>query len=171
MLGMLSRLRRLTDSVITNPFLMWAGFAALMAAFIVGTVGWYGDFFEQLRIPLWASVCPGLTPACSRAGPVLHPPGPTAVLGLVLLFTCGPAEVGRSAARAGFFALSDFVDYASIAPQRFGGYGYYPPLPPVNGNYFGLVPAMQIHALIMTWAVAGGQALRAIRGRRDARRA
>lgn len=223
--AMLSSFRRLTDSVIANPFLMWAGFVALMAAFIVGTVGWYGDFFEQLRIPLWAYPfvpdCPlaaGLAGvalilrhlkrpsrivdqvaavACIKygtwtmtfwalywagngpiemtslfSGPVMFLThlGLT-VLGLVLLLYVGRPKLGEALLVLAFFALSDFVDYASIAPQRFGGYGYYPPLPPVNGNYFGLVPAMQIHAIVMTWLVAGVQALRAVRGRRDARRA
>jgi len=213
---MLSRLRRLTDSVIANPFLMWAGFGALMAAFVVGTVGWYGDFFDQLRIPFWAyPFVPDCPLAAGVAGVALllrHLKRPSrivdqlaavfcikygtwtmtfwglywagggpiemtslfsgpimflthlglTIIGLILLLYVGRPKLSEALLVLAFFALSDFVDYAPIAPQRFGGYGYYPPLPPVKGDYFALVPTMQIHALVMTWVVAGGQAIRAI---------
>jgi hypothetical protein len=53
------------------------------------------------------------------------------------------------------------VDYAPIAAGRLGGYGYYPPLPWINGDPTALVPAMMVNAVVMTWLVGGGMLLRA----------
>ncbi|MFN3705228.1 MAG: DUF1405 domain-containing protein [Thermoflexales bacterium] len=62
-----------------------------------------------------------------------------------------------------WFVLSDVVDYAPIAPQRLGGYGYYPPLPPINGNPTALVQPMLIHAVLMTLLLGGLAISRALR--------
>lgn len=46
--------RRWTDWFLAQRGLVWLAFAACMAAFIVGTVGWYGEFFAVMQPPLWA---------------------------------------------------------------------------------------------------------------------
>ncbi len=56
-----------------------------------------------------------------------------------------------------WFAASDIVDYAPIAPGR-DGYGWYPPLP--LGDQ--LVPAMMAHAIGMTWLLNAILVVRAL---------
>jgi hypothetical protein len=72
------------------------------------------------------------------------------LLGLLLLLYVRPS-VKDALITLAWFALSDVVDYAPIAP-RMGGYGYYPPLP--LGTE--LVPPMLANAIIMTWVLGGG---------------
>ncbi len=62
-----------------------------------------------------------------------------------------------------WFALSDVVDYAPIAPQRPGGYGYYPPLPAIGGDPTALVPPMLAHAVLSTLLMGGVMIYRALR--------
>jgi uncharacterized membrane protein YpjA len=90
------------------------------------------------------------------------------IMGLLLLQYVRPS-VRDSLITLGWFVLSDIVDYAPIAPSRLGGYGYYPPLPWVNGDPTALTPAMMWNAIIMTWLVCGGLLVRAIgkRGQAD----
>lgn len=83
------------------------------------------------------------------------------IMGLLLLQYVRPS-VRDSLITLGWFVLSDIVDYAPIAAGRLGGYGYYPPLPWVNGDPVALTPAMMWNAIIMTWLVAGGLLVRAI---------
>lgn len=216
---MIGKLKLVADWFVATPWLLWPAVIALMAAFLVGTIGWYGDFFEAARVPLWAYPfvpdCPlaagmaGLALALRRlgrpnrlinqlsavfcikygtwtmtfwalywagggpiemtslfSGPVMFLThlGLT-VLGLVLLLYGGRPRLGEALLVLAWFVASDFVDYAPIAPERFGGYGYYPPLPPVRGDYFALVPVMQLHAIVLTCLAAGGQVLRALAGR------
>jgi uncharacterized membrane protein YpjA len=82
------------------------------------------------------------------------------IMGLLLLRYVQP-NVRDSALVLAWFVLSDLVDYAPIAAGRLGGYGYYPPLPWINGDPAALVPAMMINAVVMTWLVGGGLLLRA----------
>jgi len=82
------------------------------------------------------------------------------IMGLLLLQYVQPS-VRDSALVLAWFVLSDLVDYAPIAAGRLGGYGYYPPLPWINGDPAALVPAMMINAVVMTWLVGGGMLLRA----------
>ncbi len=82
------------------------------------------------------------------------------IMGLLLLQYVQPS-VRDSALVLAWFVLSDLVDYAPIAAGRLGGYGYYPPLPWINGDPTALVPAMMINAVVMTWLVGGGLLLRA----------
>jgi uncharacterized membrane protein YpjA len=82
------------------------------------------------------------------------------IMGLLLLRYVQP-NVRDSALVLAWFVLSDLVDYAPIAAGRLGGYGYYPPLPWINGDPTALVPAMMINAVVMTWLVGGGLLLRA----------
>jgi uncharacterized membrane protein YpjA len=82
------------------------------------------------------------------------------IMGLLLLQYVQPS-VRDSALVLAWFVLSDLVDYAPIAAGRLGGYGYYPPLPWINGDPTALVPAMMVNAVVMTWLVGGGMLLRA----------
>jgi uncharacterized membrane protein YpjA len=82
------------------------------------------------------------------------------IMGLLLLRYVQP-NVRDSALVLAWFVLSDLVDYAPIAAGRLGGYGYYPPLPWINGDPTALVPAMMVNAVVMTWLVGGGMLLRA----------
>jgi len=82
------------------------------------------------------------------------------IMGLLLLQYVQPS-VRDSALVLAWFVLSDLVDYAPIAAGRLGGYGYYPPLPWINGDPAALVPAMMVNAVMMTWLVGGGLLLRA----------
>jgi len=82
------------------------------------------------------------------------------IMGLLLLQYVQPS-VRDSALVLAWFVLSDLVDYAPIAASRLGGYGYYPPLPWINGDPTALVPAMMVNAVVMTWLVGGGMLLRA----------
>ncbi len=76
------------------------------------------------------------------------------IMGLLLLQYVQPST--RDALiTLGWFVLSDIVDYAPIAVGRLGGYGYYPPLPWVNGDPAALVPAMMWNAVAMTWVLNG----------------
>lgn len=214
---MLTWLKARLDDIVRTPWLLWPAVIALMLAFVVGTVGWYGDFFVAARVPLWAYPfvpdCPlaagmfGVALALRHfgrpsrlldqlaavfgikygvwtmsfwtlywldggpfeltslfSGPVMFVTHlGLFVLGvLFVLFFIGRPRPREAALVLLWFVMSDVVDYAPIAPQRYGGYGYYPPLPPAHGDPFGMVPAMQLNALVMTWLVAGGQLLRAL---------
>jgi uncharacterized membrane protein YpjA len=77
------------------------------------------------------------------------------IMGLLLLQYVRPS-IADSALVLGWFALSDLVDYAPIAAGRPGGYGYYPPLPWIDGDPTALVPEMMANAIIMTWLLGGG---------------
>lgn len=83
------------------------------------------------------------------------------IMGLLLLQYVRPS-VRDSLITFAWFIVSDFVDYAWIAPQRFGGYGYYPPLPSINGDPTALVPVMMAQAIFMTWLVNGLLLIRAL---------
>lgn len=223
---MLAKLKRLTDGFLDTPWLLWPAVVACLAACVVGTTGWYGDFFIEARVPVWAYPfvpdCPLAAGIFGLAIALRHLKRPSRLIDQWAAVFCvkygtwtmtfwalywvggGPIEmtslfsgpvmflthlgltimglllitlyIGRPRPLEAlvvliWFAASDFVDYAPIAPQRYGGYGYYPPLPPVRGDYFALVPAMQLHALIMTWLLAGGQLIRAWIGRRGVERA
>ncbi len=89
------------------------------------------------------------------------------IMGLLLLQYVKPS-VRDSVITLAWFVASDLVDYLPIAAGRWGGYGYYPPLPAINGDVTALVPAMLLNAVLMTWLVAGGLLIRAIRHRRSA---
>lgn len=82
------------------------------------------------------------------------------IMGLLLLQYVQPNR-RDSLLTLGWFVLSDIVDYAPIAAGRLGGYGYYPPLPWLNGNPTALTPPMMWNAIIMTWVVCGGLLMRA----------
>ncbi|MCS7088574.1 MAG: DUF1405 domain-containing protein [Thermoflexales bacterium] len=69
-----------------------------------------------------------------------------------------------------WMAASDVVDYAPLAAGRLGGYGYYPPLPPVNGDPVALVPPMMAHAVGMTVLLGVGALAWAWRAQHNARR-
>jgi uncharacterized membrane protein YpjA len=77
------------------------------------------------------------------------------IMGLLLLQYLQPS-VRDSALVLAWLVLSDIVDYAPIAAGRPGGYGYYPPLPWINGDPTALVPEMMANAIFMTWLVGGG---------------
>lgn len=198
-------IRAWADSFVRHRALVWAAFGACAFAFLIGTVGWYGEFFAVLRPPPWVYPfipdCPlaagmfGLAVlllhlgrrsnlfnmltavACIKygkwtmtfwslywartgdvelsslfSGPVMFVThvGLT-VLGVLLLVLYVAPSRSDALITLAWFVLSDLVDYAPIA-ARLGGYGYYPPLP--LGTE--LVPAMQAHALVMTWALGGG---------------
>ena len=49
---MLTWLKARLDDIVRTPWLLWPAVIALMLAFVVGTVGWYGDFFVAARVPL-----------------------------------------------------------------------------------------------------------------------
>ncbi|BCX03683.1 MAG: hypothetical protein KatS3mg053_1621 [Candidatus Roseilinea sp.] len=83
------------------------------------------------------------------------------IMGLLLLQYVRPG-VRDSLLTFGWFVLSDIVDYAPIAPGRWGGYGYYPPLPWINGDPVALVPAMMWNAIVMTWLPNGLLLIRAL---------
>ncbi len=83
------------------------------------------------------------------------------IMGLLLLQYVQPS-VRDSLITFGWFVLSDIVDYAPIAGGRLGGYGYYPPLPWVDGNPVALVPAMMWNAIVMTWLLNGLSLIRAL---------
>ncbi len=76
------------------------------------------------------------------------------IMGLLLLQYVQPS-VRSTMLTFGWFVLSDIVDYAPIAAGRLGGYGYYPPLPWINGDPAALVPAMMWNAIAMTWLLNG----------------
>ncbi len=77
------------------------------------------------------------------------------IMGMLLLQYVQPS-MRDSALVLTWLALSDIVDYAPIAAGRPGGYGYYPPLPWINGDPAALVPEMMANAIVMTWLVGGG---------------
>lgn len=83
------------------------------------------------------------------------------IMGLLLLQYVRP-RVLDSLITLGWFALSDIVDYAPIAVGRLGGYGYYPPLPWIDGDPVALVPAMMWNAIGMTALLGGGLLIRAL---------
>lgn len=197
-------IRRWIDWFVAQRGLVWLAFAACAAVFIVGTAGWYGEFFDVMQPPLWAYPfipdCPlaaGLfgvalltlhyrrgnntfntltAVACIKygvwtmsfwalywartgdieltslfSGPVMFATHfGLMLLGLLLLLYVRPS-VKDALITLAWFALSDVVDYAPIAP-RLGGYGYYPPLP--LGTE--LVPPMLANAIIMTCVLGGG---------------
>lgn len=87
------------------------------------------------------------------------------VMGALLLLFVRPS-LRDSTVTAVWFILSDLVDYAPIVPDRIGGYGYYPPLPSINGDPAALVPPMLAQAVLMTLLLCGGLLLRAITARR-----
>jgi uncharacterized membrane protein YpjA len=93
------------------------------------------------------------------------------ILGLLMLLYVKP-NVRDSLITFAWFIISDFVDYAPIAAGRLGGYGYYPPLPWVNGDPTALTPAMLLNAVAMTWLVNGLLLIRALvhRGRETKQR-
>jgi uncharacterized membrane protein YpjA len=86
------------------------------------------------------------------------------IMGLLLLQYVRPS-VRDSLITLGWFVASDLIDYLPIAAGRWGGYGYYPPLPAINGDVVALVPAMLLNAVVMTWGVCGALLIRAIRHR------
>jgi len=211
---MLSLIRALSDWGIRSPAVAWGAFVACAFAFVFGTAGWYGRFFDEVQAPLWAYP---FIPDCPLAallfgvavllmhlgrrsnllnqlaavfcvkygvwtmtfwalywaitgdvelsslfsGPVMFVThfGLT-IMGLLLLQYVQP-HVRDSALVLAWFVLSDLVDYAPIAAGRLGGYGYYPPLPWINGDPTALVPAMMVNAVMMTWLVGGGLLVRA----------
>ncbi len=87
------------------------------------------------------------------------------IMGLLLLQYVKPS-VRDSLITLGWFVASDLVDYLPIAAGRWGGYGYYPPLPAINGDVTALVPAMLLNAVVMTWLVCGALLIRALRHHR-----
>lgn len=89
------------------------------------------------------------------------------LMGLLLLQYVQPS-VRDSLLTFGWFVLSDIVDYAPIASSRLGGYGYYPPLPWINGDPVALVPAMMWNAIVMTWLLNGLLLIRALAHRHKA---
>jgi uncharacterized membrane protein YpjA len=78
-----------------------------------------------------------------------------AIAGLLLLQYIQPNTRDAVVVLA-WFVLSDIIDYAPIAAGRPGGYGYYPPLPWIDGDPTALVPAMMANAIFMTWLLGGG---------------
>ncbi|MCS6772757.1 MAG: DUF1405 domain-containing protein [Thermoflexales bacterium] len=82
------------------------------------------------------------------------------VMGALLLLYVRP-NLRDSLLTAAWFVASDLVDYAPVAPNRVGGYGYYPPLPSVNGDPTALVMPMLIQAVLMTLLLCGGLLVRA----------
>ncbi|MCS7054798.1 MAG: DUF1405 domain-containing protein [Thermoflexales bacterium] len=89
------------------------------------------------------------------------------IMGLLLLQYVRPGARDTLIA-FGWFILSDVVDYAPIAVGRLGGYGYYPPLPWINGDPVALVPAMLWNAVVMTWLLNGALLIRALMWRHKA---
>jgi uncharacterized membrane protein YpjA len=83
------------------------------------------------------------------------------IMGLLLLQYVQPS-IRDSLLVLAWFVISDLVDYAPIAAGRLGGYGYYPPLPWVNGNPVALVPAMMWNAIVMTCLLNGLLLIRAL---------
>jgi uncharacterized membrane protein YpjA len=214
-------IRTLSDWVIASKLLTWLAFAACMFAFLIGTVGWYGEFFTEVNAPLWTYPfipdCPlaaGLFGVAlllmhykrgnnllnqvaavfcikygvwtmsfwalywARTGDIEMSSlfsGPVMfathlglfIMGLLLLQYVKPS-MRDSAITLGWFVASDSVDYLPIALGRFGGFGYYPPLPAINGDITALVPVMLLNAVVMTWLVCGGLLIRAIRHERRA---
>jgi hypothetical protein len=86
------------------------------------------------------------------------------IMGLLLLQYVRPS-VRDSLITLSWFVASDLIDYLPIAAGRWGGYGYYPPLPAINGDVTALVPAMLLNAVVMTGGVCGALLIRAIRHR------
>ena len=120
----------------------------------------YGVWTMTFWALYWA-ITGDVEPSSLFSGPVMFVThfGLT-IMGLLLLQYVQPS-VRDSALVLAWFVLSDLVDYAPIAAGRLGGYGYYPPLPWINGDPTALVPAMMINAVVMTWLVGGGLLLRA----------
>lgn len=71
------------------------------------------------------------------------------IMGLLMMQYVRPS-VRDSGLTLAWLIAGDVVDYSPLALGRLGGYGYYPPLPPVNGDPAALVPPMMAHALLMT---------------------
>lgn len=207
-------IRSLSDWVIREPLLAYGLAIANFAGFVIGTVFWYGDFFNTYRPPLWTYPfipdCPLAAGIFGAAIIVLHRNksnnllnqlaavfnikygawtmtfwllywsrtgdyDPVSLLmffthlgltmqGLLILQYLHKPSLRDSLVVLGWFALSDVVDYAPIAPSR-DGYGWYPPLP--LGDQ--LVPAMMAHAIGMTWLLNGILVVRAVLGRIRAR--
>lgn len=88
------------------------------------------------------------------------------IMGLLMMQYVRP-NVRDSALTLAWLIAGDGVDYAPLASGRIGGYGYYPPLPPVNGDPTALVPPMMAHALLMTVLLGIGLLVWAWRARRQ----
>lgn len=212
-------IRAFSDAFIASRLLVWLAFAGCMFAFIIGTWGWYGEFFAEVNAPLWAYPfipdCPLAAGVFGVALLLMHYKrgnnllnqiaavfcikygvwtmsfwalywartgniemsslfsGPVMfvthlglfIMGLLLLQYVRPS-VRDSAITLAWFVASDLVDYLPIASSRSGGFGFYPPLPAINGDVTALVPAMLLNAVVMTWLVAGGLLVRALRHQR-----
>jgi uncharacterized membrane protein YpjA len=218
-----TRVRTLTDWIIRSPLLAWTAFIGCALIFVIGTIGWYGSFFADVKAPLWTYPfipdCPlaalmlgiaillmhlkrtsnlfnQLTAVfCIKygvwtmsfwalywartgdvemsslfSGPVMFVThlGLT-VAGLALLLYVRPS-IRDSLITLAWFVASDIVDYAPLVPERIGGYGYYPPLPWIDGDPVALTPAMMWNAIIMTWVLCGGLLVRSILARRQPER-
>jgi uncharacterized membrane protein YpjA len=215
-----NRIRALADWIIRTPLLAWTAFIGCVLAFLIGTVGWYGGFFEQVRAPLWSYPfipdCPlaalmlgvaiilmhlnrtsnlinqlaavfcikygvwtmsfwalywtrtgDIEMSSLFSGPVMFATHfGLAVAGLALLLYVRPS-VRDSLITLAWFVASDIIDYAPLVPNRIGGYGYYPPLPSIDGDMAALTPAMLLNAVVMTWLLCCSLLVRALLARRQ----